>query len=296
MEHYIRYVRSGFKHFDPVLLAKETERIVCKGNKRKYTGFVSRDPEYRGVVTGYTSGCSLRCVFCAADWSRDYPEKCGHFYSPEEVIKKLSDMGEKSGTKQLRISGAEPTIGKAHILELLEYVENSEFRIFILETNGTLFGVDRDYVQAISKFRKVHVRVSLKAGTPQDFARKTGAIPESFNIPFEAIRNLIKYKIKFRVAAVTDPRLMSEEERNMLLKKLGSINPNIPLNLDEEVMFPYRTALTRLQQAGFEWRKYLFPWRMHELMEIAWRSRNKVVNFKRLIYILQRTQKHARAK
>lgn len=296
MKHYVRSVGPGFKHFDPVQLAKETERIVCKGNKRKYTRFIL-DPEYRGIATGHTSGCSLRCVFCSADWSRDYPEKCGHFYSPEEVFKKLSDIEEKSGTKRLRISGAEPTIGKAHILELLEYVENSEFRIFVLETNGTLFGVDKDYVQAISKFRKAHVRVSLKAGTPYDFARKTGAIPESFNIPFEAIRNLIKYEVKFNVAAVTDPRLMGEEEWSLLLKKLESINPNILLSLEEEVMFPYRTALQRLQQAGFEWRQYLFPWRMHTYMQSVWKmSRNKVVDFRRLAYILLRTQKHARTK
>lgn len=258
MKHYVRCVRPGFKRFDPVLLAKETERIVCKGNKRRYTGFVL-DPEYQGIVTGYTSGCNLRCVFCGGDWSRDYPEKCGHFYSPEEVYKKLLNVGEKFGIKRLRISGAEPTVGKAHLLELLEYVENSEFRVFVLETNGMLFGMDRDYLQEISKFRKICVRVSLKAGTPHDLTRKTGAIPESFNIPFEAIKNLIDYKIKFILAAVTDPRLMSKEERNILLRKLESVNPNLLSKLQEEIIFPYQTTLARLKQAGFDWRQFLLP-------------------------------------
>lgn len=264
-EHYTRYVRPGFKHFDPVLLAEETEKIVCKGNKRKYTGFVL-DPEYRGIVTGYTVGCSLRCVFCSGDWSRDFPEKCGHFYSPKEVIEKLYNKAEKLEKKRIRISGAEPTIGKVHLLELLENVENSEFRIFVLETNGTIFGIDQEYVQAISNFKKVHVRVSLKAGTPHDFARKTGAIPESFGIPFEAIKNLIKYNIKFNVAAVTDPRLMSNEERHILLRKLESINPRILSNLEEEVMLPYRTTLARLQQAGFDWHKYVLPWQIIKIV------------------------------
>jgi len=289
MKDYVRYVTPEFKHFDPVLLTKETERIVCKGENRKYAGFVS-DPEYQGIVTGYTCGCCLRCVFCSADWSRDYPEKFGNFYSPKEVFEKLSDMGQKSRLKRLRISGAEPAIGKEHLLELLEHVENSKVRIFVLETNGIPFGSDKNYVQAISKFKKVHVRVSLKAGTPHDFARKTGAIPESFNIPFEAIRNLINYRIKFNVAAVTDPRLMSEEERNILLKKLESINPNILLNLEEEVMYPYKTTLTRLQQAGFEWRQYLFPWPITKIVRI------RKVDFRHLAYILQRTQKRTRAK
>jgi uncharacterized Fe-S cluster-containing radical SAM superfamily protein len=271
-----------------VLLAEETEKIVCKGNKRKYTGFVL-DPEYRGIVTGYTAGCSLRCVFCSGDWSRDYPEKSGHFYSPKEVFNKLSSIAERLETKRMRISGAEPTIGKAHILELLEYVENSEFQIFVLETNGTIFGIDQEYVQAISNFKKVHVRVSLKAGTPCDFARKTGAIRESFDIPFEAIRNLIKYKIKFNVAAVTDPRLMSEEERDNLLRKLESINPRILLNLEEEVMLPYRTTLARLQQAGFDWHKYVLPWQIMKIVRKM--PKNKVVDLRSLSYILQRARK-----
>jgi len=36
---YPRYVTPGFKPFDPVKLAKVTEKIVCKGDKRKYTAF-----------------------------------------------------------------------------------------------------------------------------------------------------------------------------------------------------------------------------------------------------------------
>lgn len=281
MGHYIRYVKLGFKHFDPVLLAKETEKIVCKGNKRKYTGFVL-EPEYQGIVTAYTSGCTLRCVFCAADWSRDYPEKCGHFYSPKEVFEKLSNIAEKFGSNRLRISGAEPTIGKEHLLQLLELVENSKFRIFVLETNGTLFGSDKNYVQTISKFRKVHVRVSLKAGTPHDFARKTGAIPESFNIPFQAIRNLIKFKVRFNVAAVTDPRLMSKEERSTLLGKLENISPKILLNLEEEVIRSYITTIARLKYAGFNWRHFALPFQLTEVIK----RHNHA--FQRIFYVLKR--------
>jgi len=258
MKQYVRYVKPGFREFDPVSLARETERIVCKGENRKYTGFVA-DPEYQTIVTGYASGCCLRCVFCSADWSRDYPRKCGHFYSPKEAFEKLSRTAKKFGFKRLRISGAEPTIGREHLLELLELVEKSRFRVFVLETNGILFGSDKDYVKEISRFRKIHIRVSLKAGTPDDFARKTGAIPESFNIPFQAIENLTKFEVRFNVAAVTDPRLMSRWERNALLKKLSDISPKTLLSLEDEVIFPYATAIARLRSAGFNWHHFLLP-------------------------------------
>jgi uncharacterized Fe-S cluster-containing radical SAM superfamily protein len=186
MKAYPRFVTPGFEPFDPVELARETEKIVCRGDERKYTSFYCTGV-YGGIATGYACGCCLRCVYCWIDFSREWPEKYGEFYSPAEAFKRLSTAARRVGVRKLRISGAEPTLGKEHLLGLLEYVERSEFDVFILETNGILFGVDRDYVRAISKFTKPHVRVSLKAGTPEAFTRKTGAKPEAFEIPFRAI-------------------------------------------------------------------------------------------------------------
>jgi len=253
---YPRYVTPGFKPFDPVKLAKETEKIVTRIKngvcERKYTAFYATGV-YGGIATGYAVGCCLRCIFCWVGWSRDFPEKIGKFYSPEQAFEKLKEAAYKYRVKKLRISGAEPTLGKEHLLSLLEYVEGSEFPLFILETNGILFGVDKDYVRRISKFEKVHVRVSLKAGTPEAFTRKTGAIPESFEIPFKAIENLLNYGVSFHVAAMSlDPRIMTPEERASLIKRLAEIDVNLVLNLEEEVVDPYETTIARLQFAGFK--------------------------------------------
>jgi uncharacterized Fe-S cluster-containing radical SAM superfamily protein len=136
---------------------------------------------------------------------------------------------------------------------LLEYVEESRFPLFILETNGILFGVDKDYVKRVSKFTKPHVRVSLKAGTPEAFTKKTGAKPEAFEIPFQAIRNLMDYNVSFHVAAMSaDPRIMTPQERENLVKKLAEIDPRLLLSLEEEVMDGYETTLARLKFAGLE--------------------------------------------
>ena len=139
---------------------------------------------------------------------------------------------------------------------MLEHVEASELPLFILETNGILFGVDKDYVRRISKFTKPHVRVSLKAGTPESLTRKTGAKPESFEIPFQAIRNLLDHSVSFHVAAMSaDPRITTPEERNSLMQKLAEIDPRLLLSLEEEVMDPYNTTLARLKYANVkvEW-------------------------------------------
>ena len=253
---YPRFVTPGFEPFDPVELAKETERIVTRrgpgGLERKYEDFYATGV-YGGIATGYCVGCCFRCVFCWVSWARDFPEKFGRFHSPEGAFSQLRDAAHKYKVNKLRISGAEPTLGKNHLLRLLEYVEESEFPLFILETNGILFGVDKDYVKKVSKFTKPHIRVSLKAGTPEAFTNKTGAKPEAFEIPLQAIRNLLDHNVSFHVAAMSaDPRIMTPEERTSLIRKLAEIDPRLLLSLEEEVMDDYNTTLARLKFAGLK--------------------------------------------
>ena len=249
-ETYQRYLEPGFTAFDPLELAKQTERIVCRGDSRKYTKFYCTRV-YRGIATGYTCGCCLRCIFCWVNWSRDFPEKYGTFSSPTEAFENLSRIARKAQISQLRVSGAEPTLGKTHLLALLEKVEASAFRLFILETNGILIGADPDYAKQIARFKKVHTRVSLKAGTPEAFTTKTGAKPESFNLPFQGIVNLLEAGASFHVAAMSaDTRIMAKRERESLLSRLASIHPALVDNLEEEVVDPYHTTLERLRHAG----------------------------------------------
>jgi len=256
---YPRYVTPDFEPFDPVELVKETESIVTRkgsnGQERKYESFYATGV-YGGISTGYCVGCCFRCVFCWVSWGRDYPERFGQFYSPREVFNRLSEAAHRNKVNKLRISGAEPTLGKSHLLSLLELVEQSDFPLFILETNGIPFGVDKDYVNKISRFTKPHVRVSLKAGTPEDFTKKTGAKPDAFEIPFQAIRNLLDHSVSFHVAAMSaDPRIMTPKERENMIKKLAEIDPGLLANLEEEVMDDYKTTLARLKLAGWkiEW-------------------------------------------
>jgi len=238
--------------FDPVALARSTEEIVCRGSARKYTEFYCVGV-YGGISTGYSVGCNLRCAFCWISWSRDFPEKLGDLFTPEDAFRELKRAADKWGISKMRLSGAEPTIGKSHLLKLLELVENSNRYRFILETNGILFGVDKDFVRRVSRFESVHVRVSLKAGTPEMFQRKTGAKRSAFELPFQAIRNLLDEGASFHVAAMSgDPRIMDHEERIALHRKLWDIDRKLSLQLEEEVIDPYPTTLKRLELAGYD--------------------------------------------
>jgi len=251
MKGYPRLLTKDFEPYDPVELAKETEKIVCKGDARKYTDFYATGV-YGGIATGYTVGCCLRCFYCWVDWSRDFPEKLGDFYTAKQTYEDLKKAAHKFGVKKLRISGAEPTLGREHLLALLKLVEESEFGPFILETNGILFGADETYVRELSNFTKPHIRVSLKAGTSEGFKKRTGAKAESFELPYRAIEYLKKARVSFHVAAMTDTRVMSGEERKSLIKKLSTIDVDLATHLEEERIDPYETTLERLKKAGVE--------------------------------------------
>jgi uncharacterized Fe-S cluster-containing radical SAM superfamily protein len=232
---------------------------VIRGDARKYTEFYATGV-YGGIATGYTVGCCLRCYYCWVDWGRDYPERYGDFYSPKDAFENLKKAAYKFGVKKLRISGAEPTLGREHLLSLLKHVEESEFGLFILETNGILFGADESYVKEIGRFTKPHIRISLKAGSPEGFEKRTGAMKESFNMPFSAIEFLKNAKIRFHVAAMTDRRIMDEKERRALIKRLSAIDEDLAHNLEEERVDPYDTTLKRLRHADVEikWDKKRF--------------------------------------
>jgi len=264
MKEYQRFLTPGFTPFNPLELATETEKIVTregpKGLERKYLGIYSA-PVYAGIATGYAVGCCLRCIYCWSNWSRDFPEKFGEFYSPEEAAQRLFEAAKQGITvrgwerfrslkvSKLRVSGSEPTLGREHLLKLLEHVGASGYP-FYLETNGILLGADRDYVRKLSKFSKfIYVRVSFKAATPDSFTRRTGAIGEYYALPFKALKYLLDEGIYARAAAMTDPKVMPQQERKILVRKLEQIDPgaNYSATLEEERIDAYDTTIKRLK-------------------------------------------------
>ncbi|MFQ6083783.1 MAG: radical SAM protein [Candidatus Aminicenantia bacterium] len=245
---YPSYLTPYLKPFDPIELANRTEKIVMKENSRKYTDFYCTGV-YGGISTGYTVGCCLRCIFCWVNWSRDFPFTIGNFFSPQQVFNKLFENARKKRVRKMRISGGEPTLCQNHLLSVLDLIDETNF-LFILETNGILFGEDKNYVNKLKKYKNIHVRVSLKAGTPEGFEQRTGAIGIFYELPYKAIENLKQAGISFHVAAMSDSRLMSGLERKAMLEKLSFIGYND--YLEEEICDPYPASVIRLEKAEYK--------------------------------------------
>ncbi len=253
MKNYPRMITPSTEPYDPIQLAEATQQIVCRPEDyaRKYTS-VYIAGVYGGIATAYAVGCPLRCTFCWVDDSREYPERRGRFYTPEALVDALWDAVREGYIRKARISGAEPTLCKAHLLAVLPLIEDSLFETFMLETNGILFGADPDYAKRVAQYEKVHIRLSLKAATPEGFQKRTGARGESMELPFQAIENLLRAKASFHVAAMTDPRLMPQTERELLITRLADLDMMLAENLEEEQCDPYKATIRRLDAAGVD--------------------------------------------
>ena len=248
---------------DPKQLTVNTRRIVCKVVDgvplRKYTSFYAVGV-YGGIATAYSVGCNFRCVFCWVDWSRDWPEGHGVFYSPEEVYVRLRNVMRDRGFRRARVSGAEPTLCPDHLCAILDLVhqESSAFDLFVIETNGVVLAMEPDLAPRLAQYASRspsdgtvgHVRLSIRGGLPKPFEEKTGCSREFGDLPFIAAERLWDAGVSFHVAVVVDPRFTSKDEKDTIYRRLSDIDQSIRRNVEEEYLDPYPHALVRLRAVG----------------------------------------------
>ena len=232
--------------FDPIKLSEKLEKIVARADLRKYYRF--RPAQfYGGIATADCVGCNLSCIFCWSRTPKENPEGTGHFYGPEQVFRELDAIARKRRYSQLRVSGNEPTIGKQHLLKLLEFIEQTDYR-FILETNGILLGHDLTYARDLAGFKRAHVRVSLKGCDPEQFALLTGAKPEAFKLQLDALRNLLDAGGSCHAAVMKE--FAPEEKLAALKRQLAAIDPALVRDLEFEYLIPFPHVVRQLAKHG----------------------------------------------
>jgi uncharacterized Fe-S cluster-containing radical SAM superfamily protein len=233
--------------YDPLKLAEETIKEVCRGGSRKYYRF--RPARfYGGIATADCVGCCLRCAFC---WSWNVvsrPKQSGKFYAPEDVASRLMEIAEKKHLNKIRISGNEPTICRDHLIRVLELIDKRY--LFILETNGILIGSDENYARDLSRFRNLHVRVSLKGTCSDEFSKLTGAIPEGFDLQLKALENLVRNGVECNPACMVS--FSSGENIEALRKILENLHPGFG-NFEAEELTLYPHIEERLKKRGITW-------------------------------------------
>jgi uncharacterized Fe-S cluster-containing radical SAM superfamily protein len=224
------------------------EKLVVRntelGQEKKYWRF-RFDRWYGGIVTADAVGCGLLCKYCwVSDTVMFQPVKVGKFYGPDVVAKTLVKMARKRNLKQLRVSGGEPTIGKGHLLKLLDNLEGQGL-IFILETNGILIGNDPQYAQDLSKYGFLHVRVSLKGCNEKEFALLTEAKPEGFTLQLKALENLLQKGVGCHPAVMVS--FSTKESLQQLAERLRAIKVRLAEDLEFEELILYHKVRRKIE-------------------------------------------------
>lgn len=226
--------------YDPFELSKKTEELVVKNTSKKYYRFRPAG-FYGGIATADTVGCNLRCKFCWSSISVWNAGETGEFYTAKEVAEKLRCIADSKGYRQLRISGGEPTIGKSHLLEVLDILQTKY--LFILETNGLLLGYDDEYVQALSSYRHLHIRVCLKGADADEFNLLTGA-KHGFEYQLQALQLLRDYHLSFNIALVSGDK----QKKQRFFQQLKEMNLE-NVGVEEEEISLYPMVRKRLQES-----------------------------------------------
>lgn len=235
--------------YDPIQKHLAVEKLVAKlghgEQEKKYYRF--RPARwYGGIVTADCVGCGLLCRFC---WVRDSvmlrPAKTGRFCTPRQVADNLTALARKCSFSQLRVSGGEPAIGKAHLLQLLDLLKRKDLS-FILETNGIPIGYDEDYAANLSGYDFLHVRVSLKGCSEHEFSMLTGAKPEGFGLQLRALKNLAEAGVKCHPSVMIS--FSEKESLGNLKERLKQIDPNLAEKVEIEELILYPHVLKRLQK------------------------------------------------
>ena len=239
--------------YDPVEKARQVAEVVCKDGKRKYHRFRPA-PFYGGIATADCVGCCLGCAFCWSWRQVAKPDAYGKFYSPEEVAHNLISIARKKRFGQVRISGNEPTICRAHLIQVLGLIPSDLH--FILETNGILIGADQSYATDLARFPNLHVRVSLKGTNEEEFARLTGARPEAFQLQLEALTHLTQAGVESHPAVMVS--FSPPSNIATLRERLAAIHPDFA-DFEVEELVLYGGVKERLERAGLAYRTAFEP-------------------------------------
>ena len=235
--------------YDPIALGAATEKVVVDGNRRKYVQLGRTLRFYGGTTSATEVGCNLRCKFCFSDKPVWKPKNTGEFYTPQQVFDGLAANARKNGHKTISASASEGTLGRQHLYELLDLVEQSEF-VYILETNGMTLGDDPKFARSLKRYKNLHVRVSIKGCSQEEFHRLTGARKSAYELPFKALRYLIDAGVSCN--ACVSVSFSDSAGIKSVEKKLESMHPGILKSLELERIKLFPKVRKRLLSQGLK--------------------------------------------
>ncbi|MFA5408966.1 MAG: radical SAM protein [Bacilli bacterium] len=235
--------------FDPIKRSQEIENLVMEGTAKRYYRFrfatFYRSDMRKGIITADGVGCNLLCGYC---WnlSRNLQPSVGRFYEPAKVAEKLVHLSEKeknANADLYRISGCEPFLGEAsarHLVAIVDAFERKEKPAgFMIESNGIMLGAMPELCNMLHGL-DVHVRIAVKADSPERFEMITGAKGDAWRYQEIAVNELNKRNISCSVA------IMPQFVNPLKIKFRGTI----PDQLEQEQLKKYPQTVKQMKARG----------------------------------------------
>jgi uncharacterized Fe-S cluster-containing radical SAM superfamily protein len=115
----------------------------------------------------------------------------------------------------------------------------------VLETNGITLGHDSDFARQLSRFKNLHVRVSIKGCTPGEYNQLTGAASESYALPYKALQYLMDAGVSCNVCLMIS--FSTSENIDKAETRLAEIRPGLLKSLEKEHITLFPKVATRLK-------------------------------------------------
>ena len=123
-------------------------------------------------------------------------------------------------------------------------------------------GHDPDFAKELSRFRNLHVRVSIKGANEEEYVRITGAMSSSYELPYKALDNLIKKRVScnacLSISFSTPENIKKAEER------LAEIRPGLLKSLEKEHITLFPKVFKRLNKLDMMPNTYRFAGKIHK--------------------------------
>lgn len=99
-------------------------------------------------------------------------------------------------------------------------------------------GHDPKFAKELSRFKNLHVRVSIKGSCEEEYVRLTGAMSKSYSLPYKALDYLIKEGVSCN--ACLSISFSSPDNIKKAEKRLSDIRPGLLKSLEKEhiTLFP----------------------------------------------------------
>ena len=109
-------------------------------------------------------------------------------------------------------------------------------------------GNDHQFAKELSRFKNLHVRISIKGATKEEYNKLTGAMSSSYDLPYKALEYLIEEKVSCN--ACLSISFSSSENIKKAEKRLSDIRPGILKSLEKEHITLFPKVYQRLSNAN----------------------------------------------